>query len=365
MTLTSNAPVLGSPGGIAVAPIPPAPETSPAERGSDFARLSQRIASAGLMRKRNSYYVRATTLVVGALVTGWVGFALLGDSWWQLIVAAWLAVAFTQVSFLGHDGGHRQVFRTRRASEIVGMLLGNVGVGLSYGWWVDKHTRHHANPNHEDEDPDVGAGVLLWSEGQARERRGWTSRLAGFQAFFFFPLLLLEGLNLHVASLRAVFGRGTPIRHRKAEAFLLAAHVIGYLSVVFLVLSPGKALAFIAVHQGLWGLYMGCSFAPNHKGMPMVTDEDSLDFLRKQVLTSRNVRGGRFTDVLLGGLNYQIEHHLFPSMPRPHLRLAQPIVEGYCREQGIAYEQTGLARSYRMALAYLHEVAAPLRRQRA
>jgi transposase len=46
---------------------------------------------------------------------------------------------------------------------------------------------------------------------------------------------------------------------------------------------------FIAVHQGLWGVYMGCSFAPNHKGMPTVTDDDSLDFLRKQVLTSGNV----------------------------------------------------------------------------
>jgi fatty acid desaturase len=340
--------------------IPP-PVLAPAARGSDFSRLSARISAAGLLRRRNGYYVRAGLLVAAALVGGWVGFGLLGDSWWQLLVAGWLAVAYTQVSFLGHDGGHRQIFRRRGASEVIGLLLGNLGVGLSHGWWVDKHTRHHANPNHEDEDPDVGAGVLVWTTEQAAQRRGLAARFTRAQAYLFFPLLLLEGLNLHVASLRAVFDRGTPVRHRRVEAVLLIAHLVGYAALVFGTLSPLRAVLFIAVHQGLWGLYMGCSFAPNHKGMPMPTADDHLDFLRKQVLTSRNVRGSRFVDVLLGGLNYQIEHHLFPSMPRPHLRLAQPIVQAYCAEQGISYEQTGLLRSYRIALAHLHAVAAPLR----
>jgi fatty acid desaturase len=156
-------------------------------------------------------------------------------------------------------------------------------------------------------------------------------------------------------------GFRTPIRHRKVEALLLVIHTIGYLAVLFTVLSPVKALVFIAIHQGLWGLYMGCSFAPNHKGMPMMTAEDNLDFLRKQVLTSRNVRGGPMVDFVLGGLNYQVEHHLFPSMPRSNLRKAQPIVQAYCAEQGIAYEETGLVDSYRQALRHLHQVTATLR----
>ena len=82
---------------------------------------------------------------------------------------------------------------------------------------------------------------------------------------------------------------------------------------VFLVLSPVKAVVFIIVQQGLFGLYLGCSFAPNHKGMPILDAADQSDFLRRQALTSRNVRGGWLTDFALGGLNYQIEHHLFPS----------------------------------------------------
>lgn len=96
--------------------------------------------------------------------------------------------------------------------------------------------------------------------------------------------------------------------------------------------------------------------------MPVLSAGHSLDFLRKQVLTSRNIHGGWFVDVLLGGLNYQIEHHLFPSMPRPALRHAQVIVSEFCTQRGISYAQCGLFRSYGYVLEHLHEVAAPLRK---
>jgi fatty acid desaturase len=100
---------------------------------------------------------------------------------------------------------------------------------------------------------------------------------------------------------------------------LLAVHIGGYLTAVFVVLSPLQAVVFLVVQQGLFGVYMGSSFAPNHKGMPVVGQDEKVDFLRRQVLTSRNIRGSLLTDFALGGLNYQIEHHLFPSMPRPSL----------------------------------------------
>ena len=132
---------------------------------------------------------------------------------------------------------------------------------------------------------------------------------------------------------------GRACRHRRGEAALLAVHFAAYLGAVFLVLPPVKAVVFIAVQQGLFGFYLGCSFAPNHKGMPMLAAADQIDFLRRQVLTSRNVRGGWLTDFALGGLNYQIEHHLFPTMPRPNLRRAQPLVAAFCAERGVPYRR--------------------------
>ncbi|MGW2419564.1 fatty acid desaturase family protein [Streptomyces sp. NPDC001709] len=330
--------------------------------GSDFARLNRRIAEAGLLKRRPGYYTMRLGLVIALLAAGWGAFLTLGDTWWQLAVAAFLALVFGQVALVAHDLAHRQVFRRGRPSETWGRLFGNLGIGMSYGWWMNKHTRHHANPNHEELDPDVAPDILVWSKAQARDSRGLARLIGGHQAWLFFPLLTLEGFNLHVASVRAL--RSPSMKHRTLEGGLLFLHLAAYVSALFLVLTPGKAVAFLAVHQCLFGVYLGCTFAPNHKGMPTLTGDERPDFLRRQVLTSRNVRGGPLTDVMLGGLNYQIEHHLFPSMPTPHLRRAQVIVREYCAEIGVPYHETGLIQSYREALTHMHRVGEPIRRQR-
>jgi fatty acid desaturase len=150
---------------------------------------------------------------------------------------------------------------------------------------------------------------------------------------------------------------------RSATLGLLTVHAAGDLAVVFLVLSPVRALVFIAVQQGLFGVYLGSSFAPNHKGMPILDAADRTGFLRRQVPTSRNVRGGWLTDFALGGLNYQIEHHLFPSMPRPSLRRSQPLVRAFCQQRDLAYCQTSLIDSYAQALRHLNSVGKSARLQ--
>ncbi len=337
------------------------PQAPAACAGSDFALLSERIGRAGLMQRRPVYYALRIAAVATAYVASLTAFVLAGDSWVQVIVATVMAVVFAQTALVAHDLAHRQVFRSRRRSQIAGLIAGNLGIGMSYGWWMDKHTRHHANPNHEERDPDVAPDLLVWSADQARAAKGLPRFIGRWQAYLFFPLLLLEGLNLHVASGRALLLQRT-MRGRKTEILLLAAHVIGYLGLVFAVLPVGKALLFIAIHQGLFGLYLGCTFAPNHKGMPMA--HEGMDFLRKQVLTSRDVTGGRLMDAALGGLNHQIEHHLFPSMPSPNLRRAKPIVRQFCAEIGVPYQESGLIDSYRQALRHLYEVGAPVRTQR-
>jgi fatty acid desaturase len=145
------------------------------------------------------------------------------------------------------------------------------------------------------------------------------------------------------------------------EAVLLGIHFLAFAAAPFLVLSPGKAVLFLVVHQVIFGMYLGCTFAPNHKGMPTLTGEQELDFLRRQVLTSRDVRGTILVELATGGLNYQIEHHLFPNMPTPNLRRAQPIIENYCAHLGIRYEQTSVIDSYTRALRHLHQIGAPIR----
>jgi fatty acid desaturase len=337
--------------------------TDPArtKAGSDFAALSRQVTAQGLMNRRPGYYALRLTAVALMLIGGWTAFFLIGSSWWQLAVAAWLAITFAQMALVAHDLAHRQVFRTKRPSEIAGRLVGNLGIGMSYGWWMDKHTRHHNNPNHDDLDPDVSPEVLIWATESALGRRGLKGFITRHQAGLFFPLLTLLGIDLKVSSVKALHN-GT-VKRRGLEAGLLILHAAVYLSALLIVLSPLQAVAFFLVHQALFGVYLGMTFAPNHKGMPHPTGTE--DFLRKQVVTSRNVRGGWLVNTALGGLNYQIEHHLFPGMPSPNLSKAQPIVQAYCAEIGVPYEQAGLIESYRQALRHLHEVGAPARAEHA
>jgi fatty acid desaturase len=327
-------------------------------RGSDYAALSRQVREAGLLDRRLRYYAWKVTLTAAALVLGWAVFGVIGNSWWQLADAAFLAAVFAQFGFLGHDAGHGQVFRTRRANTVLGLACGNLGAGVSYDWWTGKHNRHHAHPNTEGADPDIAIGALAFSPASAQAAHGIQRLIFRYQGYLVIPMLFLEALSLHASSIRTVTGPGC--RHRAWEATLLGAHFAACLGAAFLVLPPAKAVTFIAVQQGLLGFYLSCSFAPNHKGMPILAGSDKTDFLRRQVLTARNVRGGRLTDFALGGLNYQIEHHLFPSMPRPNLRRAQAMVAAFCAGQGVAYLETGLLASYGQALRHLAAVGGDL-----
>ncbi|MEU7653158.1 acyl-CoA desaturase [Micromonospora taraxaci] len=327
------------------------------DRGSEYADLSRLVRNAGLLDRRPRRYAARVTAVLGGLVLLGVLFVRLGPSWWQTVTAAGVAVLLAQLAFLGHDAGHRQIFRSRRANDVVGLVCANLVTGISFGWWVDKHNRHHAHPNTEGRDPDLMVAPLSFTAGQAAAQRGLRALFVRHQAALFFPLLLAEGLHLHGASVRAVVRRGG-LRRRRTEAALLVVHFAGYLGAVLLVLSGPQAIVFILVNQAVFGLYLGSSFAPNHKGMPILTEADNLDYLRRQVLTSRNVRGGPLIDALLGGLNYQIEHHLFPSMPRPNLHHAQPLVRQFCADHDVAYHETTLIQSWAQGLAHLRAMGA-------
>jgi fatty acid desaturase len=74
----------------------------------------------------------------------------------------------------------RQIFGSRRANYILGILFGNLGIGLNDGWWVGKHNRHHAHPNQEGADPDIWVSALAFTAAQARAagaRGGWRSAI--------------------------------------------------------------------------------------------------------------------------------------------------------------------------------------------
>ncbi len=244
---------------------PPTAVTPPMlQRGSQYAVLLRQVKRAGLLDRRTRYYLWRIAVTGGLLAAGWAAFVLVGDSWWQLAVAAFLAIVFTQVGFLAHDAGHKQIFTSGRANDIAGILLANLAVGLGYGYWVDNHNRHHAHPNTDGKDPDIDFGALAFTPGQAGGR-GRFARLAyRYQAYFFFPLLLFTALGLHMDSAMNLARRSA--RSRPWERVLFAAHVVGYLAVVFWVLSPVKGRGVRAGPAGAAGSVSGRLVRPQPQG---------------------------------------------------------------------------------------------------
>ena len=322
---------------------------------STYAALLETVKELGLMRRRRGFYSSLFAGLTIALAGATAAFVLLGSSWLQLVVAVVLGVIFTQFAFLAHEASHRQVLASGRANDGLGRAVGTFVVGMSYSWWMTKHTRHHANPNKIGKDPDIDGGTLAFFEEAAAGRQGFLQWVTSHQGTLFFPLLMLEGVNLHWQSARHLIGRGQ-VRGRAIELTGLGIRFAVYLGVIFWYLPLGLAFAFLGVQLAVFGLYMGASFAPNHKGMPLVAKDASLDFFSRQVLTSRNISGGLPSSALLGGLNYQVEHHLFPSMARPHLARARRLVRERCAALGVPYTETTLWRSYVIVVRYLNKV---------
>ncbi len=348
--MTTAPSLLALPSGRAVAAdrLPLAVDPSTAS----FRALARQVRAMGLLDRRPGYYRVKITLTILVFFAGWALFVVVGNSWTALAVAPLVGVMFTQLGFLGHDAGHNQVFCARRRNRLLGLIVANALIGLSFGWWVPKHSAHHAHPNEMGRDPDIGEGVVLASSGAPGNWRGHlASWLARWQAPLFFPLMLLRSVGLHVLGIKRLLQQRD--RASAVEASLIVLHAALYLTVVLWVLSPLKALAFIAVQQAVFSVYLGISFAPNHKGMPIIDSATAAGFARRQVVTARNVRGGWFTTFMLGGLNYQIEHHLFESMPRPNLRRVQGLVRDFCVETDLGYCEEGFVESFRQIVQHL------------
>lgn len=269
-----------------------------------------------------------------------------------------LAFVFTQLAYIIHDAGHRQIFASPRHNDFV-MLVVGVLVGSSRGWWFETHNLHHTHPNSLELDPNMAIPVLAFSEQQARDREGFLRVITRFQVYYFFPMLLLEGIGVRVASVRFLISGKS--KYRLVEALGITVHLALYASLLFAVMPVGQALMFMLVHQGLTGLYMGSVFAPNHKGMLILDEAGRLDFLDRQVLSSRNIKPHPLVDFLYGGLNYQIEHHLFPAIPRNKLKEARFVVKDFCCERSISYHETTVWQSYAEIIEYLDQAVAPLR----
>jgi fatty acid desaturase len=338
---------------------------STARRSSpnEYVQLKYLVKQHGLLEQQSAYYAWKFLFTACLLVAGIAILLLIHNPWLVLLNALYMGFVSMQFGLLGHDIGHRQVFRTSRASRIAGFLIGNLMVGWSWSWWIDKHNAHHGHPNQIGLDPDIVRPFTAFTEDMARSRRGLARLLAKYQAYLEYPEYLLSPISFLIMSILFLYRKKS--KYPQVEALLLALHYGLYMGLLFWRLDFWLVLPFILVHHAFFGLYLGSIGAPNHKGMPIGDSAGPPDFLHQQVLTARNVKGSPLVDFWYGGLNYQIEHHLFPTMPRNKLRQARPLIKTFCEEHSIAYCETNIVQSYLDVLRFLHQVSAPLREEKA
>mmetsp|Transcript_10044 Transcript_10044/g.35003 ORF Transcript_10044/g.35003 Transcript_10044/m.35003 type:complete len:469 (+) Transcript_10044:180-1586(+) len=329
----------------------------------DFREMRAAMVKAGLFKPSKGYYVFKVVSLLGTLAAS---YALAGcfQSWLSVAAAgALLGLFWQQAGWLAHDFCHNQVFQDRSLNHAFGLFLGNVLQGFSVSWWKHKHNTHHAAPNEitgdgHSVDPDIDTlPMFAWSVDQLPTLPASMRGLVRYQEYVFLPMLIFARLSWCQSSYNHVVGfEGMTTTERRVELALLAAHHAGFLAAPYLLLPAAKATALFLLGQFVAGFFLGFVFVQSHNAMEVYSEEK--DFVSAQVHSTRNIHSTVWNDFFTGGLNRQIEHHLFPTLPRHNLGKAAELVKSHCAKHGMVYEDISLADGTSKVMERLREVAA-------
>lgn len=263
----------------------------------------------------------------------------------------------------------------------------------SVQWWKNKHNGHHAVPNlhsstalSQDGDPDIDTMPLLaWSLKQAQSYRELQSDgkdsasvrfLIRYQAWLYFPILLLARLSWLNESFKTAFGLGASSDNAALELkvrglqypLLEKIAIILHYAWVFAACSGyGRfsllyGITLFLVMTCSCGFLLAIVFGLGHNGMATYDADARPDFWKLQVTTTRNITGGHgfpqaFVDWFCGGLQYQVDHHLFPTLPRHNLKKTHELVESFCKQWGVQYHEADMVEGTIEVLKHLNKVS--------
>ncbi|WP_157235574.1 fatty acid desaturase [Methylosinus sp. LW4] len=350
-----------------------APDGAPDAKG-----LAQRIAALRAWAHEQGYYsvpfweqaLRCLELVAAPALA----FALLAQGGLTAVVGMLvLAMHYPRTAYLGHDVAHSQWGPRGEMKARLKLRLIALAQGFGSTWWVEKHELHHAFPNacrvEEDGsrtpiDGDIDSPPwLVWDKSLApyndKARRAGLGRalsffLPRFQVPLFFPILSVARFNWSWQSIEVAAKN-----KQWWEASLCVAHWVSGFALAGL-LTPGPAwtgwLWFLGA-QLLGGFILAFVFVLNHTGMEVYDAKESKGFYDRQARATRNTPSSPLLDWLTGGLNSQIEHHMFPSLSRRRLTKMREATRAAMEECGYAYVTLSNREAMRAVLSTLGEAA--------
>src|SRR6185369_11998960 len=246
--------------------------------------------------------------------------------------------------------------RKRWINDLWGQISMTLICGMSFGYWRSRHNRHHAHCQEVDGDPDMHFGVLF---SVYPHSDNWKTAFGRFflrvQKWAFWPLASLYWVSLRYDGIRDLFQRP---KETKVDRFLIPLHWVLLLVVPGLIFGWTAAIAAYVTMSCLSSLMTASVFIPNHIGMRRLHDGEKLNYLEQQVTTSRNIANPRLLDFYYGGLNSQIEHHLFPRVAHNRYRAMRPFVRAFCEARGISYHESSLYRALAAVGGHLGDMTA-------
>jgi linoleoyl-CoA desaturase len=329
-------------------------------------RVEAEFKRSGTSQRDSPRMYLKTTLILAAFALTYVALVFFAVTWWQaLSLAVALGTAMAGIGFnIMHDGGHQAYSEHRWINRLMALALDLVG-GSSYIWqW--KHARfHHTWVNVAGHDSDIDLGVL-GRLSPLQPRRPWHR----WQHIYLWPLYGVTAIRWHLYGdfrdmITGTVGERPFTRPRGWD---LAGFVIGKL--VFSTLafglplffhSIGSVLLYYALVSAVAGILLALVFQMAHvveEAAFPVPDESGMRIdtpwaIHQLETTVDFARGNRVLSWLIGGLNFQIEHHLFPRISHVHYPQVARVVEDACREYGVTYREhrtfsAGIASHYRL-----------------
>ena len=331
---------------------------------SMYTELLKRVKEANLLKKNPKHYIIFLTIISLLTLASWVGVWLISltGSWVLQLTAIpvmiILGMLTSQYGFIAHEASHRQIFNNNKWNDRLGLILANGFAGFSQGFWLAKHNKHHAATNSINEDPDIQLPIVSFYPEQLQERKGVEKTLAKNQGWLFPFLLMMTAFHLLIDSFIALGHKskhGT-VGRKVLEFTMIVIRQALPIVILFILFPPLLAAVLWLTYMLATGFNLGASFALNHKGMPLVAEGQRVDFFQRQVLTSRNVISSWYKDILLGFLNYQVEHHLFSNANRTNIKRINVIVKKYCAEVKVPLTETSFFKGFKDVVKYLDKV---------
>lgn len=342
-----------------------------------YRELRAHLLTMGLFKADLLYYTFKVLSNLAILAASVLCCTLSTSFYYHMLGAIFLGLFWQQCGWLAHDFLHHQVFKTRSYGDYMGIFLGNICQGFSVAWWKSKHNTHHAVPNlHEsstsasDGDPDIDTmPILAWSKTMAAlgSNNPTAKFMIKYQAYFYFPVLLVARLSWsHQSWVFQFNGGGNSVKNASLDSKItqyptleklgLIVHYIGLLTIMYQMPVLNGIMYFLMAQMSC-GLFLALVFGLGHNGMAVYPAQQRPDFWKLQVSTTRNITPNWFVDWFCGGLQYQVDHHLFPMIPRHNLPKAHELVKSFCKEQGVTYHETNMWVGTLEVLSHLSQVS--------